>query len=140
MNEMKALFQQLVSPEQRRLSELVEEKGGVKAFRGNEWAFLDLEKVVSKGPKLSDVDPAVDNLRKDILEGPNAAVDKNWMVFIRKFEAQKNHIIDKLTLVVQRESDCVIREVQGSAHERIRDRVSFVTCPYVRHVTNCHSL
>jgi len=101
----------------------VEEKGGVKALRGNERAFLDLEKVVSKGPKLGDVDLAVDSLRKDILEDPNAAVEKNWTVFTRKFEAQKNQIIDKLTLVVQRENDRVIREVRGSAHQRIRDRV-----------------
>ena len=122
---MKALFMQLVSPEQRRLSTLVEEKGGVKAFRGNERVFLDLEKVVSKEPQGGDVDPAVDNLRNDILEDPNAAVDKNWTVFTRKFEAQKNQIIDQLALVVRRQSDRIIREVQGSSHERIRDKVSF---------------
>jgi len=134
---MKVLFQQLVSPEQRRLSELVEEKGGVMALRGNERVFLDLEKAVSKGPKLGDVDLAVDSLRKDILEDPNAAVEKNWTVFTRKFEAQKNQIIDKLTLVVQRESDRVIREVQGSAHERIRDRVSFY---YLSPCSTCNQL
>jgi hypothetical protein len=138
MNEMKALFQQLVSPEQKQLSDLVAKKGGVKALRGNERAFLDLEKYVSnrsgqagleglrtRQEKLGDADPEVENLRNEIFEDPNAAADNNWRVFSRKFDAQRNQIIDKLTLVVQRESDRVIREVQGSAHERIRDRVRF---------------
>jgi hypothetical protein len=40
--------------------------------------------------------------------------------------ANKNQIVHELTLVVQRESDRVIRELKGSAHERIRDRVRFL--------------
>jgi len=59
------------------------------------------------------------------LEDPNAAAEKNWALFSRKFEAQKNQIIDELTLVVQRESDRVIQELKGKAHEHIRDRVGF---------------
>jgi hypothetical protein len=142
MNEMKALFQQLISPEQKQLSELVARKGGVKALRGNERAFIELEMAVSNASgqpgteglrvrqkKLGDADPEIDNLRNEILEDPNAAADNNWKVFSRKFDAQRNQIIDKLTLVVQRESDRVIRGVQGSAHERIRDQVSFFQLP-----------
>ena len=132
---MKALFQQLVSPEQKRLSELVAEKGGFQVLRDNDKVLLDLEATASKssrqpsveGPqgKINKSDLKGENLRHDILEDPDVAVEKNWTVFSRKFEVQKNQIIDKLTLVVQRESDRVIREVQGSAHERIRDRVGF---------------
>jgi len=131
---MKVLFEQLVSPEQKRLSELVAEKGGFKILRDSDKMLLDLEATASKSScqpsvdghrthqtKFNDSDLKVD--RNDILEEPDVAVEKNWAVFSRKFEAQKNQIIDKLTLVVQRESDRVIREVQGSAHERIRDRV-----------------
>jgi hypothetical protein len=136
MDAMKALFQQLVSPEQKRLSELVAEKGGYQVLQDNDKVLLDLEATVSKssrqpsveGPqgKIIKSDLKSENLRNDILEDPDAAVDKNWTLFSRKFEVQKNQIIDKLTLVVQRESDRVIREVQGSAHERIRDRVGFI--------------
>jgi hypothetical protein len=133
MNEMRTLYQQIVSPEQKRLSQLVEEKGGVKAFLGNERAFLDLENVVrndssqysTSQAKPGDADLDVESLKKDILEDPNAAAEKNWTVFTRKFEAQKNQIIDKLALVVRREGDRIIRELHGSAHERIRDQVSF---------------
>jgi hypothetical protein len=133
MNEIRTLFKQLVSPEQKRLSELVEEKGGVKAFMGNERAFLDLENAVrndSSQHSTSQAKPGdalldVESLKKDILEDPKAAAEKNWTVFNRKFEAQKNQIIDKLALIVRREGDRIIREVHGSAHERIRDQVSF---------------
>jgi hypothetical protein len=135
---MKALFEQLVSPEQEVLSKLVIAKGGVKVVRNNEKMLLDLEKNASKAsssPSLEghrtrqatpgDADLEVDNLKEDIFEDPNAAAERNWAVFSRKFEAQKNQIIDELSLVIQRENDRVIRELKGKAHERIRDRVGF---------------
>lgn len=135
---MRALFQQLVSPEQKRLFDAMEEKGGAKALRDNDKALLALEKSViqssgqpgaeghrTRQTKLSDADLEVADLRKDIFEDPNAAAEKNWTFFSRKFEVQKNQIIDELTRVVQRESDRVIREMHGSAQERIRDRVGF---------------
>ncbi|KAF8477646.1 hypothetical protein DFH94DRAFT_671862 [Russula ochroleuca] len=135
MDVMKALFEQLVSPEQKVLSDLVNAKGGMKVLRNSDKMLLDLEKTASKSSsspsvegdrtrqvKPGDADLEVGNLREDILEDPNAAAEKNWMVFSRKFEAQKNQIIDELTLVVQRESDRVVRELKGKAHERIRDR------------------
>jgi hypothetical protein len=133
MDAMKALFQELVSPEQKRLAELVAEKGGFKALRNNDKMLLNLEETASKSSSPSSAGEhripqaksrgADLNLNNDIFEDPNDAAEKNWAVFSRKFEVQKNQIIDKLTLVVQRESDRVIRGVQGSAHERIRDRV-----------------
>jgi len=33
--------------------------------------------------------------------------------------------MDELTLVVQQESDRVIQELKGKAHERIQDKVGF---------------
>jgi hypothetical protein len=134
MDAMKTLFEQLISPEQKLLSDLINAKGGVTVLRNNDKVLLDLEKTASKasGPPsveghgtCQDADLKVGSLREDILEDPNAAAEKNWAMFSRKFEAQKNQIIDELTLVVKRESDRVIRELNGKAHERIRDRVGF---------------
>ena len=154
MNSMKALFEQLVSPEQKQLSDLVKAKGGLKVLQ-NDKMLLDLEKTASKasgsasveGPrtrqaKPGDADLEADNLKEDILEEPNAAAEKNWVLFSRKFEAQKNQIIDELTLVVQHESDRVIQELKGKAHERIRDRVSFFpACCFAQPITTaCYSL
>jgi hypothetical protein len=72
-----------------------------------------------------DGDLEVGILREDILEDPSAAAEKNRVVFSRKFEAQKNQIVDELTRVVQRETDRVVQELKGKAQERIRDRVGF---------------
>ena len=133
---MKDLFEQLVSPEQKLLSDLIKAKGGAKILQNSDKMLVDLEETARnvlsspgvKGhhtfqPKPGDAD--LDNLREDILEDPNTAAEKNWVVFSRKFEAQKNQIIYELSLVVQRESDRVVRELKGKAHERIRDQVGF---------------
>jgi hypothetical protein len=118
--------------------DLVNAKGGVRAFRDDNKMLVDLENTVSKVPNAKaeggrvyreqpkDTNSATNDtsdLRNDIFEDPNSAAEKNWVVFSRKFEAQRNQIIDELTLVVQRESDRVVRELKGHAHERIRDRV-----------------
>ena len=134
---MKTLFEQLVSPEQKQLSILVEEKGGIKVIRNDDKMLLDLEKTASKASgspnveghrarrtKSANADSKVKkDLKRDIFEDPSAAVEKNWVTFSRKFEAQKNQIIDELSFVVRHEGDRVIQELKGKAHERIRDRV-----------------
>src|SRR6267378_913646 len=137
MDAMKALFQQLVTPEQKQLSELVTAMGGLKVLKDNDKMLFELERTaekVSSGPKTEvgrarreqpkDTTLSAYDLRRDVLEDPTVAVEKNLAVFSRKFEAQKNQIVDELTLVVKRESDRVIQEVTGGPHERILDRVS----------------
>jgi hypothetical protein len=66
------------------------------------------------------------------------------VVFSRKCEAQKNQIVDELTLVVQRESDRVVREQKGKAQERIRDTVGFSRLlrfsPYNHCPLFCHNV
>ena len=132
---MKALFQQLVSPEQKQLSELVATRGGLKVLKDNDKTLLELERAAEKGSSAPKAEvgltrreqpkgTTLDDLRRDVLEDPTVAVEKNLAVFARKFEAQKNQIVDELTLVVKRESDRVIQEVKGGPHERILDRVS----------------
>lgn len=138
MDAVKGLFKQLVSPEQKQLLALVKAKGGVEVLRNNEKILLDLEKTASKtsdSPSVevhhagqttsANTDPEVEDPRADIWDDPNAAAEKNWVMFSRKFEAQKNQIIDELSLAVQREGDRVIRELKGKAHERIRNGVGF---------------
>ncbi|KAI9448651.1 hypothetical protein F5148DRAFT_1153428 [Russula earlei] len=129
MDAMKALFQQLVSPEQKRLSELVAAKGGVKALKEDDKLLFELEKAERQsvgyiqGGCGTHVSGAVQGHQsEDIFEDPSIAVEKNLSVFSRKFEAQRNQIVDELALVVKRESDRVIQEVKGGPHERILDR------------------
>jgi hypothetical protein len=138
MNIMMAMFQQLVGPEQKELSALVTANGGVTALRNDDKALVLLEEMASKASSTSPASAEVhhgprtkaqdakhaDDLQNDIFEEPVAALEKNRAVFFRKFEAQKNQIVDELSLVMKRESDRVIQEVKGGPHERLLDRVS----------------
>ena len=130
------MFEQLVSPEQKQLSETVAANGGVNALKHDDKMLLELERTASKAtsapgaeaPRVSrtkpgDADPNTDDLRKDSFEDPDAAVERNQSVFFRKLKAQQRQIIDELTLVVKRESDRVIQQIQGGPHERLLDRV-----------------
>ncbi|KAI9438360.1 hypothetical protein H4582DRAFT_1815080, partial [Lactarius indigo] len=138
MDVLKAMFEQLISPEQKQLAATVAANGGVKALRHNDKMLLELEKTASKAPSApsaeghraprgmaSDANANADDLRTDIFEDPDAAVEKNQVVYFRKFEAQKRQIIDELTFVVKRESDRVIQEMKGGPHDRIRDRTIY---------------
>jgi hypothetical protein len=117
--------------------DLVNAKGGVDVLQHNDKILLDLEKTAStessspgveghgtRQTKSANTGPEIEDLRVDILEDPNAAAEKNWVMFSRKFEAQKNQIIDELALVIRHQGDRVIRELKGKAHERIRNGVS----------------
>lgn len=136
MATLMAMFQQLVSPAEKGLSALVTTNGGVKALRGNKRMLLALEETANKSSSTLSVEghrplrtkvSNVDDLENDIFEDPGAAVERNRDVFFRKFEVQKNQIIEKFKLEVEWESDRVIMELKGGPHERIRDRVSHLT-------------
>jgi hypothetical protein len=152
MDVMITVFQQLISPEQKQISALVAEMGGVGALRNNNKMLLLLEETANKvsstpsaeghralRAKPTDAKPNADDIKNDIFEDPNAAAEKNRIVFSRKFEAQKNQILDELTHVVKREGDRVIQEVKGGPHERIIDPVSGVLpCLLLRmSITSC---
>ena len=131
MNDLKALFQEFVSPGQKQLLEVLEKNGGIKGLRENSnlEALIKVEKSVigSSGQpsvgehRIGEANLELEILRNDILENPNAAIENNWTVFNRKFEKQ----IQKLTDVVLQQGDRVVREVRGSAYERILDQVGF---------------
>ena len=139
MDVMFAMFQQLASPAQKEISELVDTMGGVGALRNNDKKLLLVEETASRvsgapsgeshhaprpGAKPMDAKLNADDIKNDIFEDPNAAAEKNQIVFFRKFKAQQNQILDELSLVVKREGDRVIEEVRGGPHERIIDPVS----------------
>lgn len=139
LDAVMATFDQLVSPEQKELSELVTTSGGVEAIKDNDKMLLVLEETATRasstpgaeGPRALRTNVGeTDDLKADIFEDPTAGVKKNEGLFFRKFEAQKIQINDELSLAVQRDSDRDIQEVTDGPHEQIRDRVSrFTPCP-----------
>ncbi|KAI0040173.1 hypothetical protein FA95DRAFT_1468620, partial [Auriscalpium vulgare] len=120
------MFQNFVSKEQKVVADIVAAKGGAKAVRSNDRLLAALDNAVARASEESGIRPAgpasLDELRDDLMDEPDAAVEKNMAIFSRKFEVQKRQIIDEIALVVGRESDRIIREVKMGAHDRILDK------------------
>lgn len=134
------MLHEMVSPEHKRLCELVVEKGGAKAVRDSDKTLREVEKIANDMSSAScakghhtrrempeDPNPNVDDLRSDIFENPDVAVQKNSAKFFRKFEAQMNQFVKDVTIAVEREGDRVVRELRGCSHERIQDPVGFLS-------------
>ncbi|KAH9052369.1 hypothetical protein EDB87DRAFT_1835857 [Lactarius vividus] len=111
--------------------------GGIEALRNDDDMLLSLEQLASEAQgasnseghrmnwsKPSDAKTKADDLRKNIFEHPDTAVENNQTVFSRKFNEQQRQILDELEdlkLAVTREGDRVIQVVKGGPHERILD-------------------
>ncbi|KAJ7846409.1 hypothetical protein B0H14DRAFT_936649 [Mycena olivaceomarginata] len=127
MDMMMKMFAQMVSPEQKEMARLVEQRGG-QAVLDNDKALKELSDWENKsggsqgsgathGGKSSDLDDLKDDLHTD----PDAAMEQNMSVFTRKFEVQKRQIIDELSRVVERQGDRIISAVTAGPHDRIID-------------------
>jgi hypothetical protein len=101
--------------------------------------LFEVEKASSKAPpsaeghqtlsswaKPGNAKANADDLRADILEDPDAAVEKNKAMYILKFEEQKLQIIE-LKSVIERQGDRLIEEMKSGPYQRIRDRVRVST-------------
>ena len=140
MDVFVAMFQQLVSPEQRKLMKEVADKGGEKALRGNDKDLDFLEKRANKFSNAPSVDGHrsrrtkdpegdlnMEDLRNDVFEDPETAAKNNRNAFNLKFEALQRDTVDKLSQisrVVQQVGDHILHNKDGGLHERILDRVS----------------
>jgi len=104
----------------------VQANGGAKAFRNDNNKLFGLEICVSKASSVrAEGGRAYRKMSQGNFKDPNSAADKNWDTFSRKFEAQKNQIIEEISHAVERASDRVIEGLKSGVHERIRDQVRF---------------
>ncbi|KAI0042039.1 hypothetical protein FA95DRAFT_1500564 [Auriscalpium vulgare] len=119
------IFESLVSKEQKAIANIVAANGGAKVVRNNDKLLAALDNAVARAEdtEIRSTGPAaLDELRDDLMDDPETAVAKNMAIFSRKFEVQKRQIVDEITLVVQRETDRIIKEVRMGAHDRIIDK------------------
>lgn len=133
MDLMMQMFQKLVSPEQKDMLILVQQKGGTEAVQNNEDALKELgdyERAsasagASSTPLRSGMSSSdFEDLKEDLHTDPDDAIKDNMTVFSRKFEIQKRQIVEELTRVVRREGDRIISAVTSGPHDRIIDPVS----------------
>ncbi|KAJ6591119.1 hypothetical protein DFH09DRAFT_1138663 [Mycena vulgaris] len=130
MDMMMKMFQGFVSPEQKEMARLVEQRGG-QACLEDDKALKELNEFENKlggsqgnnsahgsrTTKASDLE----DLKEDLHLEVETALEQNMAVFTRKFDIQKRQIVDELSRVIEREGDRVISAVTAGPHDRIID-------------------
>ena len=138
---MMQFFQTAISPEQKEISARVKDKGGAQAVMENDRLLRELVDLYrssdaameASGARVRrDVAVDVEELRLEIREDVEVAVQRNADTFSRKFEMQRKLIVDELSRVVHREGDRIIDAITGGPHDRIIDPVSACERPYVQ--------
>jgi len=126
---MMEMFQKFVTPEQKQLAVLIEQKGGD--------AVIDNEQIMRE---LSDAEASVSvpagverhrptkkfdlaEIQHEIRDDPAVAIGKNAEFFDRKFGIQRRQIQEDIERAVTREGDRIISAVTAGPYERIVDPV-----------------
>ncbi|KAJ7248435.1 hypothetical protein C8J57DRAFT_1358239 [Mycena rebaudengoi] len=125
MDLMLKMFQQFASPEQKDIMKVVESRGGLKACQENDKVLKELTELEHQGNQAPGGGLSgksnLEELKEDLHLDPDAAMEKNSIIFGRKLEVQKRQIVDELTRVVEREGDRVISQVLAGPHDKILD-------------------
>jgi hypothetical protein len=133
---MMKMFQSLASPEEAKLSNLIEKNGGSNAVQENDKLLKELSNLqptdgVSSKVGASQISRrtggkaySFEDLQDDLHTEPDVAIENNMTIFSRKFEIQQQRLLDEMTAVVKREGDRVIDVLTGGPHDRILDPVS----------------
>ena len=64
------------------------------------------------------------NLKKDLSEDWSSAVDRNMLVFDKKFTVHQQQLRDNLSCMIHQENNRIIRKLSAGPHDRIRNMVS----------------
>ena len=126
---MMQMFREFVTPEQRQLAVLVEQKGG-DAVIDNEQVMRELsdaEASISAPAGMDKYRPAkkfdLAEIQHEIRGDPTEAIEKNAEFFNRKFDIQRRQIQEDIERAVGREGDRIISAVTAGPHERVVDPV-----------------
>lgn len=127
---MLELFQEFVSPEQKKLAAMVEQMNGVVALDSEQSmeeladAELALVAPLSSDSRRGGGHPFdFVALQREIRANPDEAIEKNSDVFDRKFDIQRRQIVEDIERTVNREGDRIILAVTAGPHDRIVDPV-----------------
>ncbi|KAK6985237.1 hypothetical protein R3P38DRAFT_3291978 [Favolaschia claudopus] len=134
MDKLLDMFASFVTPQQKEVLRIVEQKGGLQACQENDEVLRELSGLESKTTtsvgagsmgKSTPQTSALDDLKDDLLIDPEVAISENKTAFSRKFEVQKRQIVydllEELTKVIEREGDRVISAVTAGPHDKIID-------------------
>ncbi|KAF8178104.1 hypothetical protein K438DRAFT_1978069 [Mycena galopus ATCC 62051] len=127
MDMMLKLFQQFVSPEQKEMARLVEERGGQavldddKALEElNDWENKSSGSQAISGSKTTKPSDLKD-LKDDLNVDPDSAIDQNMTKFSRKLNFQTRQISEEMNRATARQGDRIISAMSAGPHDRIID-------------------
>lgn len=129
MEQMMNMFKQLVSPDQKMMAALVDQKGGAKAVLQNKSKLQELQEKEAKntsgsgGSRNMSSKSEMDELMEELRTDPNVAVTENLKVFERKFDVQQQQLKEELERIMKREGDRIIGAITSGPHDRIVDPV-----------------
>jgi hypothetical protein len=126
MEVMLQTFQRLLTPDQKKLADLVEKRGG-NAVLEDERAMEELASVEAsmslasgrRGGGRFDLAEVQHEIRDD----PTDAIKQNAEFFNRKFDMQRRQIQEDIARAVRREGDRIISAVLAGPHDKIVDPV-----------------
>ncbi|KAJ7246566.1 hypothetical protein B0H12DRAFT_758041 [Mycena haematopus] len=135
MDLMMKMFSQFVTPEQKEMARLVEQKGGLQACQDNDKVLKELNELEQKsgaaprqGPtsakgsaSATNSKSGLEDLKDDLMTDIDDAIAKNMTAFDRKFEVQTRQIIDEMSKVVERQGDRIIGAITAGPHDKIVD-------------------
>ena len=127
---MLQLFQEFVTPEQKKLATMVEKMGGEAALE-NELSMRELAdaEVALSAPSGSESRHSktrpydLVELQQEIKGSPEEAIEQNAELFSRKFDIQRRQIVEDIERSMTRHGDRIISAVTAGPHDRIVDSV-----------------
>lgn len=128
------MFKTFAMPEEKDMVKRIQQRGGIEACERDEQILKELH---DSEPKKEIVAAATisskkasnasdfEDLKEELHEDPEKAMEKNMVVYSRKFEFQQKQITE-MSRVVRREGDRVISAITSGPHDHILDHVSEV--------------
>ena len=74
-----------------------------------------------KGAACADYAGGLEVVKRELAEGPEVAIGKNFEAFDRKFRIQQRELAEEVRRVVHHEGDRIVEAVNAGAHHRILD-------------------
>jgi len=143
---MLQMFQKLLTPEQKKLADLVRKKGG-NAVLDDERAMRELSAAEASLAPASGRHGSgrfdLAEVQHEIRDDPADAIEKNAEFFNRKFDMQRRQIEEDIARAVRREGDRIITAVTAGPHDRIVDPVHSTPVRFVAYKSSfnvCHRI
>ena len=129
---MLQLFQEFITPQQKKLAVIVEAAGGGDALENEqtmkrllyEESALTAVRLDHGSRHDDDCRFDLNELQEEIKGDPNDAIEKNAELFDRKFDIQRRQIVEDIARAINQEGDRIILAMQEGPHARIDDSVS----------------